>query len=521
MTILDSSAERFAALFRGYEHAHGRYEFKRGSDDNGKVGGRPYTVGRAFSVSEVKDHLSGEAPGLGSVPLLEDETCVWAALDIDDKLVNQSNLARKCKALNLPVVVCRSKSGGAHVYVFFSEPEPASEVRDRLGQWSAALGYGGCEVFPKQDARANKDDLGNWINLPYYSAGQTLRPAYNEAGEVLTLEEFLDYAEKMRGPLPEAKATSGAADSDPKGLLEEGPPCLIHILNGGGFGDGSRNEGMFNVAVYLRKRYAEAWEQHLAAYNAEFCSPQLSISELHALAKSVTRKDYGYRCSQPPIKPFCQKRTCLRRRYGVGNGENNQEIDIGGLTKYETGNGRDVRWGLEVGGKRLMVDTSTLYDVHAFNRACMAACGRIPVSMPPARWRSYLDRLLQSADVVQLPEDASQEGQLWLWVVQFLTQRAHAKTIDEVSTGRPYHDEGRVLFRSSDLFNYLRTFRVPYESETTVFLLLKEKGADKKYYKIKREGGGQQGVNLWSLPLPEGAEAPTGMPVEQLGQEAF
>ena len=40
-----------------------------------------------------------------------------------------------------------------------------------LQQIAAALGYGGSEIFPKQvKLHLERDDVGNFLNLPYYNA---------------------------------------------------------------------------------------------------------------------------------------------------------------------------------------------------------------------------------------------------------------------------------------------------------------------------------------------------------------
>lgn len=518
-TQLLTQARRFLAIFKSYERAHGRYGLKRGSSDSGKVVGFPRTEMTEMTEQAVLEHLRG-LDGVGGLPLLEDDNVWWAALDFDDNTIDHPALARQIKKLGLPLTVCRSKSGGAHCYIFFNEPQPALEVRERMSVFASLLGRAGCEVFPKQDTRASKDDVGNWINLPYHGAatGATLRPGYSSEGHDLTLDEFLSTVEQTRGGLPSTETLNAQDDG---GLLEDGPPCLQHILSRGGLGEGERNEGMFNVGVYLRKRFPDNWQTHMLKYNMEMCDPPMCAAEVAALEKAVGKKEYGYLCGQHPIKPFCQKRTCLRRRFGIGQSQLEESVEITGLTKYDSGSPNTVRWGMTIGGGRIIVDTATLYDPSAFNRACMASINRIPVSMPPARWRKHLDELLQKADVVILPEDASPTGQVWLWVVSFMTQRAHAKVMDEVQTGRPYHEKGKVYFRSQDLFQFLKSNRVDYENETMVYHLLRDKGVSKKYFKLKKGDGTQMGSNLWILPLPEDVQAPNEPEDQEIKKEAF
>ena len=51
--------------------------------------------------------------------------------------------------------MCRSKSGGAHVFLFTDSFAPAALFRSKLKDMAAKLGYANAEIFPKQ----NKVDM--------------------------------------------------------------------------------------------------------------------------------------------------------------------------------------------------------------------------------------------------------------------------------------------------------------------------------------------------------------------------
>ena len=44
-------------------------------------------------------------------------------------------------------------------------------------------------------------------------------------------------------------------------ILPGGPPCLQDLLSQGALAEGGRNNGLFNIGVYLRKRYPEDWQE--------------------------------------------------------------------------------------------------------------------------------------------------------------------------------------------------------------------------------------------------------------------
>ena len=99
-------------------------------------------------------------------------------------------LIRKIKTLKLPLVVCRSKSGGAHVFLFSEDFVEAKTMRDKLNQIRAVLGFGSAEVFPKQIELKSEEDTGNFLNLPYFNHEVSTRYAFKDDGSAATIEEF-------------------------------------------------------------------------------------------------------------------------------------------------------------------------------------------------------------------------------------------------------------------------------------------------------------------------------------------
>jgi hypothetical protein len=80
--------------------------------------------------------------------------------------------------MKLPLVVCRSKSGGAHLFLFVNQWASAKDMQEVLRHVAAALGYGDCEIFPKQTSlQLKRGDVGNFLNLPFYDAEEGLRYA--------------------------------------------------------------------------------------------------------------------------------------------------------------------------------------------------------------------------------------------------------------------------------------------------------------------------------------------------------
>lgn len=496
MALTDQDVARFAKLFSGYQKAYGTYQIRSTAQD-GKAIGKAQTLRGAPTEPIYRAHLEGAGSGLGIIMLREDDTVNFGAIDYDVKTMNHIEAEAQIEALDLPLILCRSKSGGGHFYCFTQEPVPAILMRDRLSEWAALLSMAAStEIFPKQTSRQSETDIGNWINIPYFNAEETNRYAFHN-GKILTLQQFLDLADSKK----QSTGRMGQALSVDDTLFDEGPPCLQTLEAKGGFVLGTKKEGMFNVAVYLRKRFPDDWEKRIDAYNAKMA--QLQSDEVQGIIKQVRKKQYSFKCSQSPINSVCNRNLCRTRMYGVGTTDavEARGYAIGALTRYDSNNGDEPLFAMEVNGKRVLVTTPQLYSRDEFNRACISQANVIPVHMTPTRWLKFLNDLLPTADIVPLPDDASPLGQLWEHVLMFLTQGVVATERERLLLGVPYREENWIYFRSIDLFSYLNSRRIPYKSPQQVWELLRRKGGDKVFWNISGKG-----TNLWKMPVPKQEE---------------
>lgn len=180
------TAERFIDLFGGYADAAsiGRFGTGRGGWSQ-----RPLTPG------DVMNHLQGEGSGIGVPPLRPDNTVVFAAIDLDEP---DFYAAREMQTF-IPGTsfLERSRSGNAHVWVFFREPLEAWVAMGILKEATIAAGKEHVEVFPKNHDFA-RVRVGNYINLPYH--GDERHIFDNTLGmpfpseRMMTLETFLALA---------------------------------------------------------------------------------------------------------------------------------------------------------------------------------------------------------------------------------------------------------------------------------------------------------------------------------------
>ena len=112
------SVERFKNIFQGLERARGvTYVDKKGADGQ-KIKGKSFVKRDPVTDDLWLKHLQGTEPSLGIIPITDENSCRWGCIDIDSYAgFDHKKLIDKIKNLNLPLIVFRSKSGGAHVFL--------------------------------------------------------------------------------------------------------------------------------------------------------------------------------------------------------------------------------------------------------------------------------------------------------------------------------------------------------------------------------------------------------------------
>ena len=264
---MQTEAELFEKLFRGGNHCHGLYDKKYPNDYITK----PYMA----EVTHYQEHLEGKK-SIGIVPITEFGFAKFGVLDIDDhkkkgikKDFDYNKLLQKIKFLKLPLTVFKSKSGGAHCYMFLDKFYKAIDVRHIMKKFEYALGYerGYLEIFPKQD-QLKKNEQGSFINLPYHNGNS--RVLLDFAGNELNTSDGLLYASK--------RVTNESNWSKFK-LLDHGKSS-------------GRNDRTFAATAFLKKHYDD-YEDQVIEYNKLFNDPPIEDKELfQTVIKSNDKKDY-------------------------------------------------------------------------------------------------------------------------------------------------------------------------------------------------------------------------------------
>lgn len=389
--------EKFRKLFRGSVKAHGSWEVIDLKN------GRAKTIKHQPTEVGFRKHLEGIA-GIGIIPIGPDHKCYFGAIDIDDHKktknidIDHAQLARKIASLGLPLIVCKSKSGGAHCYTFVKEPIPASDMITNLHKWGRSLGYKSIEIFPKQ-SKLGEGQIGNWINLPYYG---NERYAFDHNGNPLSLEGFLKLAESMVEAKYEVKEQIQSKE------FKDAPPCL-EFISKVGIEDGERNTALFNFGVFYKKADPANWKEKLREFNYKTVSPPLVDKELKVLIRSLEKTDYRYQCKEEPLCSVCDSTVCKSRAYGIDQDENVEgaEVMFGELIKIDM---TPPKWILDVSGHSVALTTEELFNPRKVMFRCFETCMVVMDDISPKRWKLMIAEKAKTCRVEEAPEEANETG---------------------------------------------------------------------------------------------------------------
>lgn len=497
------AAERFAALFEANRRTVGRFDPKRD---------RSWVEDRHVTIADFYGHLDGTT-SIGLVPVQDDDTCIWGAIDIDDHDSDEDIPLKPLDEIiiknKLPLVLCRSKSGSAHAYLFLEKPQPATKIRVFLTKWAITLGHGGSEIFPKQGKLTvgpEGRNKGNWINLPYQGGDETMRYAVHD-GKRLNLEEFLKHAEKRRVTDSDLRALSSGEHPD-------APPCIQKMM-AAGVAQGHRNEALYNIVVYYKKSLPDGFEAKAIEANTSVFARPLPRAESNRTIGSASRGECQYRCNEEPMRSLCERDVCLTRKFGItpADAERLSTVEalpmFSDLTKYLT---EPVRWEFKIDGIKIgNVSTAQLLDWKAMRENVAERLTKVVPMIKNQEWERILIPLMKEARIVAAPEDASTAGAIRSRLKEF------ASKCDVMNKGMDPDDrkallrglpciqevdgERCVVFRGQDFINYLKRTKSEELKGVNLWWAIKEMGVRDSRMRIPNAKAGENNIQVWHFPI--------------------
>lgn len=505
------TAGLFAQLFRGQELYYGQMI----TDVKSKKGRRGWTASDGLTSQHWQNHLSGTEPWLGIVPIMNDGRCNFGVIDYDDHDADIKSIEKEVKRLELPLVVCRSQSGGVHLYVFLSEPVKALELRLKLQQWASLLKLENpdgrdIEIFPKQ-TKVSAKTQGNWIAIPYFGGDKDDTRYAIKDGKKLSLTAFLEHAKNTR--LTRKEFQTFFVEIEDSRLGPDAPPCLQH-LDSQGVGEGSRNNFLFNLGILYKQMAPRDWAEKLEAYNAEYITPPLSSKAVADTIRSLERKDYTYTCDEQPLSLVCYAEQCSLRKYGVvtlksaKTGAVKGMPEITDLLKITTD---PPMWAVMV--DNVLVEGLETDDILVLNRFRRAVMNKANIVYPNVKldvWLNTVRRLMNGVQEIEAPEDAGIIGMFKSYFHLFLDKYRRSTTREDVLKGNPFLEmpegmdatnealrekNGRLLFRATDLWKYLQQeHRFREYTQAQLYAVCRKLGAEPLEININRRS-----TKVWAI----------------------
>ena len=442
----------FASLFRGREDAHGFYYGLGGKKtERGKRTAKAESLREPVTPELWQRHLTGKGLRLGIIPVMSDARTGWLCLDLDFYDIGDyhAKLAAAIKKAGVPVVVTRTKSGGAHLWIFFETPilaEWAMKIAAGLVERLAlpeALGVSAEEfsqhldIFPKN---ADPTDINLWVNMPYY--GKECHATGEDGLQDLSLDQFLAYANEriVAAELLDRKAKEPTATKSPL------PPCLEWMMKNK-VGEGHRDEALTHVAIVFKRAYSDDWQDKVYEFNDENMEPPMRRDEVRKIVRSVGAKDYEYMCDK--IKAlYCDKGECKKRKYGIGREP--QDIPIERIEKID---GETPTYIVMIDGKKVTVKPGALYEYRKFREAAFSVLDYFLPPLAQRDWEEIMSDRLKQMEITEVLDVAMRDRvikEFQIWTGQGIV----TTSLDDAIAGlQAYYNGKQIIFRGDDLMN--------------------------------------------------------------------
>ena len=457
----------FVSLFTGNEEFYVENIYSPGEAKKGeKLKGQSFYKKEPVTDKLFLAHLRGEK-GLGISPIDSEDKCKFAVIDID---VYGGKLKKIVQALYdsmLPIVPVRSKSGGLHIYFMFKKAVSAKSVRRLLLDVVEVFGLDkvfnkSVEIFPKQNTLAG-GKKGSCINLPYFAAEKTKQFVIDRELKKVDFATALTIFDKARVTLD--------AFTDVLDTLEysDAPCCIQTILLSKALGkDSGRNNFLYTVSIYLKKKFGDDFLGHLEDINESLPYP-IEDQELQSIYLSVRDNEYNYKCHDIPCEAFCNKKVCASREFGVGRNKGYfTGLDYGQIYRMMTQDPYYV-WELrpmDSDGDFVKVhfeDESKLLDQRHFARVCLRHLNMTPYIVKENTWFETLNANMSKVIEVEVSEttDTSASAEVKSAFFRYLAQkRAHEKYPVQVKMGLTFFKNGKYYFTNEGFERYLAAEKV-------------------------------------------------------------
>lgn len=391
-----ATMDLFKELFKGNQEFYGQFIENAPDPSNPSVkhAGTARTLSGIVTERLYRDHLEGSA-GLGICPVDKNGLCNFTVIDIDVYDPEQTKYYLKIlDNYSFPLMPFRSKSGGLHLYTFYATPINAKQAVDNARYMRTCLGLPDTtEIFPKQTI-VKEGGKGNWINLPYFKCTERQlldydAQPYNDVELALNICKdktiTQEYFDSWRESLP----------------LFDAPPCLqtIYLI-----GDvEQRNSYLFSLACYYKAKYKEDFIDYLREANSHLLRP-LDDKELEQTVIASHRKNnYSYKCHEPPLCNYCNRKECKNRKYAIGDAVS--ELNFEKMIMYQS---EPPYYDWIINGKPLRFNgEGEIIRQEKFRELCMRHIGILPGRLKDDAWTDIINTALKNIEIVDTKKETN------------------------------------------------------------------------------------------------------------------
>ena len=522
--------ENFIKIFEGYNSARGSFTRDK-SKLPGKAEGKSLVYREEVTKTMWENHLNGIEPSLGIMPVNENSEAQWGCIDVDDFNLDYEGILQNIRKLELPLIMVRSKSGCAHIFLFIKKFIPAEEIKFVMNVFAAQLGIADKmdRIYPMQ-TEFLQGGTGSWLNMPYFNLDEGGRYAYKDDMESASIEEFFEmYNTYVQEDLDKYLQAEPQQKLKPKDKKIKKPcelPCIKNCkaANNGKIPKGSRNEFLFHQGVYYSKAHEDISkaegiiktpETLLREFNSNSMVEPLDEKEILIVSQSLQKNEYKYKCKVPQIKKYCDVSKCKTNPAGITPDEAKELITahdiLGSIHEYgsvppkffmyvqvkktsETLKPVRVEFtGSELKNKALFM--KKLHDWGHFPP-------KVLDQMKPNDFADFIDGLLERRGFEVASEEANIDFDFKVLMRDFLEKTTVSLDKADMLDGACFYDRKKQVmhFKLNKLQQYLQAARQPMHSRELTFKITKILNGKKNNGKVLDRLGQERSCPTWEYP---------------------
>ena len=480
--------DEFVKLFSGLQENFGKADMSKVEFDAERNKIKPHYTWAQESVTpfHYKQHLDGKI-SIGIQPCTKDGKASFGCIDVDPKNYKEFNipiLLSFIEKYKLPLIACRSKSGGLHLYLFLKVAIDAQTMRDSLASLLLPLELKRTtEIYPKQvelEPDEHGNISGNFINLPYQKEKETTRYALDKNNEPLSLEHFIKIAKESQfDPEELEKLITQCEEEVLKGgdpEFEDGP-CCLQRLSKTKLGDG-RDRFMYNYMVFAKKKYKDQWPDKVNEANKYFGEPW-PLKKINDKIKAWSKDTAGHTCNDEILEPVCLKHICVKRKFGIKSDVNSIFPLISGLQKIMSTTPR-IRFMVEKpDGKPVQCEASNpgIFTTQKFLLDLIwLRADFYPDPLSSGAFRAFLNQVTKGCVTIHPAPGTDIKDQLYQHLYDYCVNSAQAKERSDIRGGLCWSGGGFHYFIFSSFFETL-PLKWKLDARDTGIIMKQELGA--------------------------------------------